>query len=78
MDSSIVSKLKELLVDNWENAFFVRELSSEVNIFVEMESTNADSGLWDVIPMKIEGKYVKIFKVPTGYINGIIRADSKS
>ena len=78
MDSNIVLKAKEILVDNWENAFFVKETSSEVYVYVELKNTDEDSGLWSVMPMRIEGKYVKIFKVPVGYINGIIRLDSKT
>tara|TARA_A100001011_G_C14280475_1_gene831371 strand:- start:1299 stop:1535 length:237 start_codon:yes stop_codon:yes gene_type:complete len=78
MDSNIVLKAKEILVDNWENAFFVKETSSEVYVYVELKNTDEDSGLWSVMPMRIEDKYVKIFKVPVGYINGIIRLDSKT
>jgi len=78
MDSDTVSRIKEILVDNWENAFFVKETSSEVDIFVELENTSLDTGLWNVIPMCIDGKYIKIFKVPAGYIDGLVRDSSKT
>ena len=73
MDSDEVASIKKILVENWENAFHVSETGSEVDVYVEMENTDAKSDLWNHMPRRIKKKNIKIFKVPTGYIDVFIR-----
>jgi len=69
MDSIEVSKIKNLLVDVWENAFHVTESNSEISIYVEVHDNNKPTGLWDHIPSRTkEKKFIYIHKVPFGYI----------
>ena len=78
MDTPVVSKIKDILVENWENAFLVKETASDVDVYVEVENNDTKTGLWEFMPMRIEGKYIKIFKVPVGYIGGFIRDNVKT
>ena len=78
MDAPEVSDVKSILVEHWENAFHVSSTSSEVHVYVEVEDTHADPGLWNHIPMRYGKKYVMIFKVPIGYIDVFLRAKTKS
>jgi len=78
MDSAEISELKSILVDHWENAFHVVEMGSQYQIYVELEDTEEKINLWNHIPMKFNKKYVLIFKVPTGYIDGFLRSKTKN
>ena len=78
MDAPEVSDVKSILVEHWENAFHVSSSSSEVHIYVELEDTNLDSGLWNYIPVRYGKKSVIIYKVPVGYIDVFLRSKAKS
>tara|TARA_Y100000114_G_scaffold157086_1_gene187008 strand:+ start:177 stop:407 length:231 start_codon:yes stop_codon:yes gene_type:complete len=73
MDSQSVSSIKGILVEHWENAFHVIEHGSSIDVYVELENTDESTGLWGHIPMRVDKKYVKIFKVPPGYIEGFVK-----
>ncbi len=76
MKSAQIAELTDILVEHWENAFHVKETDSVLSIFVEMENTNLSTNLWSQIPMKLKKKNVLIYKVPTGYIDAIIKKSS--
>lgn len=77
MQSSDVSSLKKILVENWENAFHVTETSHEISIYVETDNTNEDSGLWNYIPSKMGKRFIMIFRTPVGYIDAFLRSERK-
>lgn len=77
MRSAEIVELTDILVEHWENAFHVKEAGNVLSIFVEMEDTNLSTNLWSNIPMRLKHKHVMIYKVPTGYIDSIIRNDNR-
>ena len=69
MDSPEVLEIKNILVENWNHAFHVKESSSEIDIYVEVLANEKSTGLWKYIPMHTnEKKFIYIHKVPSGYI----------
>tara|TARA_X000001382_G_scaffold127867_1_gene116430 strand:- start:1174 stop:1410 length:237 start_codon:yes stop_codon:yes gene_type:complete len=75
--SAEIVALTDILVEYWENAFHVKETGNVFSIFVEMEDTNLSTNLWSHIPMRFKHKHVLIYKVPTGYIDSIVRSDNR-
>jgi hypothetical protein len=75
--SADIAELTDILVEYWENAFHVKEAGNVFSIFVEMEDTNLSTNLWSHIPMRFKHKHVLIYKVPTGYIDSIVRNDNR-
>ena len=64
-----IKALKEKTVDIWEDAFHVTYKDGGLELIVEMEDTDEDTGLWkEFKETKFMGHAMTILKVPVGSI----------
>ena len=72
-----IKALRERAVEVWDGAFDVRFKDGCLELIVEMDNTNEDTGLWSRFDgLRFMGHEMQILKVPTGYI-GLLKESKK-
>jgi hypothetical protein len=73
----VMAYLRNRAVEVWEDAFHVRFRNGHLELVVELENTNENTGLWKHFDgLRFMGYEIHILKVPTGSIE-FLKKDEK-